>query len=229
MTMRRLALVCGLLFAGLVLPAAGAVTDIVLHRQAPGRTFAWDADTANLNDLGNPSGQIVADRFSIPTTSSICRLRWWGAYGGDFAQIPEPPPPGETMRIRFFDSTNGLPGSVLNESVLVNPSRVVTGFSIATGFGPAEYLYDVSLDECFSAQAGATYWIEISQLGLQDSRWRWEGSNGAGEFAVQFPIGTPYRLIAGLGQLAYELRTPEPCSGALFALGCGCMLRRRKR
>ncbi len=204
-------------------------TDILLYRQAPSRTFAWDADTANMNDLGNPSGQIIADRFSIPTTSSICRLRWWGAYGSDFAQVPEPPPSGETMRIRIFNNEDGLPGSLLNESVLLNPLRVATGFSIATGFGPAEYLYDASLDNCFSAQAGMTYWIEISQLGSQDSRWRWEGSNGAGEFAVQFPIGTPYRLITGLGQLAYELRSPEPCSGALLALGCVYILRRRHR
>ncbi len=215
------------LFVGaafVLLCATAARADTLLHRQAPGRTWAWDADTLNHTESGLPSGQLVADKFILNTDLPVCRILWWGAYGSSLDQVPEPAPTTETMRIRFMEDAGGLPGQVLDNFVIVNPLRQATGFSIATGPGPPEYRYTAELSSCLAPQTGVAYWLEIAQFGDQTSRFRWEASNTGGEFAVRFPIDTPYRLVGGLGQLAYELRTPEPCSGALMALAAGYLL-----
>ncbi len=207
---------------------AATQADVRLYRQAPGRTFGVESDTLELDDFGNPTSELLADKFSLLQPAHLGRVRFWGFYGSSFAQVLEPPPISETMRIRIYGDASGLPGGILFESFLVNPSRVATGISIPTGLGPPEYLYDVSLPNTFEIPANTNLWIEIAQLGDINSRFRWENSNTAGEFAVQFPIGTPWHLNSD-GQLAYELWTPEPCSGGLLALGLCYMLRCRKR
>lgn len=207
---------------------AAEQTDILLHRQAPGRTFGYDADTLNRDDSGQPSGQFVADRFELAAAGAVCRVRWWSFYGSSLAQELEPPPAHETIRVRFYGDRSGLPGDLLREFTFFDPPRQATGVSIPTGVGPLEYVYNVDLPVCLPAQSGTTYWLEIAQLGDIDSRFRWEASNN-GEFAVRFPIDTPYRLINNLGQLSYELRTPEPCSGALLGLALAYLLNRRAR
>lgn len=207
---------------------ASIQTDLLIYRQLPNRTFGFDADTLNQNESGQLSGQLVADRFTLSQASEICQVRWWGFYGSSLATQVEPPPLSETTRIQFYSDAAGLPGTVLVENTILNPSRQSTGVSIPTGPNPPEYVYQAPLLNCFSPQPGVPYWIEIAQLGDSASRFRWEGSNG-GEFAVRFPLETPYRLIGGLGQLSYELRTPEPCSGALFGLGFAYLLRTSRR
>ncbi len=203
---------------------AAEQADILLHRQAPGRTFGLTSDTSYLDDSGNPTGALHADGFTLAAPASVCRMKAWGFYGSSLAQTPEPAPPNETIRVRVYEDLDSLPGAIVYESIVSNPSRMATGFSVATGSGPPEFLYDVPLQGCFLAQAQTTYWIEFAQLGLLESRFRWENSNTAGGYAIQFPIGTPWH-VNNNGQMAYELWTPEPCSGALLALGCGCILR----
>ena len=209
---------------------AAEQTDMLLHRQAPGRTFGNSSDTFLRDDFGNPTGQLVADAFIFEQSAPICRTRFWGFYGSEFAQTPEPAPDIETMRVRIYADSNGLPGDIVSEHTVLNPSRTATGFSIAIGPGPLEYLYEVEFPSCFIASAGTPYWFEAAQLGEIDSRFRIESSSIRGGFAVQFPIDTPWRLTPETrGQLAYELWTPEPCSGALLALGFAYSLNRRAR
>lgn len=209
-----------------VAPMASA--DTLLHRQAPGRTFGVTSDTSFVDDNGNANSSLLADRFPGPQLPT-CRTAWWSFYGSSLAQQVEPPPVNETIRIRFYDDASGLPGSVLWEEQFANPTRQATGFSIATGPGPAEFKYQVDFVNCFTPAAGTAVWIEIAQLGALNSRFRWENSNTPGEYAVQFPIGSPWHLTTGSGQMAYELRTPEPCSGALLGLGFAyCLLRRAR-
>lgn len=221
-----LALVIAFLSASAPLLAAGQA-DILLHRQAPGRTFGVTSDTSYLDDFGNPSGALHADRFSLPTTSSICRVRAFVFFGGT-GVIDPGPPETEYVRVRVFSDSAGLPGHLLDEENFFNPQRELTGSLISIVSPRREYIYTLPLDECFAADAGTLYWLEISQVGVIDSRFRWENSNTPGEFAIQFPIGTDWRLSSS-GQLAYELWTPEPCSGALLALGLTCMFHRRMR
>lgn len=199
---------------------AATQTDILLYRQAPGRTFGVSSDTAYIDDNGNPNAAILADAFALTSAATICKLNWWGFYGSDFAQSLEPPPSSESFRIRIYADSVGLPGSTLYDEIIADSSRVATGAAIATGIGPVEYLYSAALPGCFVAQAGEPYWLEVSQVGDINSLFRWENANIAGGFAQRFPIDTPWRLSSpNRGQLAYELWTPEPCSGALLAVG----------
>ncbi|MCK6457703.1 MAG: hypothetical protein L6Q92_14380, partial [Phycisphaerae bacterium] len=70
--------------------------------------------------------------------------------------------------------------------------------------------------------------LEVSQVGDPFSTFRWEKSNG-GEFAVQNPIGVPWILMTGFNQMAYELWTPEPATGALGVLAWMIVARRTRR
>lgn len=216
------------LVASVLLAVSSANADTLLHRQAPGRTFGITSDTLVLDDFGSPTSELLADAFNLSQSSTLRRVRFWGFYGSSFAQELEPPPLDETMRVRIYENADGLPGAVLYEAFVANPTRVATGISIPTGVGPLEYLYDAPLPSSFAVPANTNLWIEIAQFGDINSRFRWENSNTAGGFAVQFPIGTPWHVNPN-GQMAYELWTPEPYSGVLLGLGCACLLRRRAR
>ena len=197
---------------------AAEQSDILLHRQAPGRTFGYESDTLLLDDSGRPNGQLVADRFT-PTSSTVtCYANWWGFFGGTGVLDPGPPS-SESFRIRFFEDDASLPGKILYESTFQDPSRTWTGQFINIAGARREYFYQTTLPQCLPLDAGKTYWLEIAQLGDITSRFRWENSNTIDGFAVQFPIGTPWRLSTNPTQFAYELWTPEPCSGALVAIG----------
>lgn len=209
---------------GISLIAASALTplvraDTLLHRQAPGHSFGITSDTAYLDDFGILRGALVADHFSIGTDASVCRVNAYVFFGGELPMLDPPPPATESIRIRFYSDADGLPGDPLQETTLLNPAHPWTGKYIALGPLRKEYLYELLLPQCFPVQGGIPYWIEISEISDPNSRFRWENSNTAGEFASQFPIGSPWRITTGSGQMAYELWTPEPCSGALLALG----------
>ena len=211
---------------GLYAPVARAATqaDIPLHRQAPGRTFGYESDTLLLDDSGQPNGQLVADRFILSQSAQVCSVRWWGFYGGTGVLDPGPPS-SESFRIRFFDDVASLPGNLISESTFDDPSRTWTGQLINIAGARREYFYQATLPQCISANAGSTYWMEIAQLDDINSRFRWENSNTLDGFAVQFPIGTPWRLSSNPSQLAYELWTPEPWSGVLLAIVVGIVRR----
>lgn len=208
---------------------AAEQTDVLLHRQSPNRFSGYYADTAYLDDAGSLSAQLVADRFVISQNSNACRLAWWGFFGGIAPLVDPPPPVSEKMQVTIYEELGGLPGTVLYQQEFLNLARVWTGSFVGLGPLRREYRYDVTLSECVPIEAAKPYWIQIAQTNKDpDSLFRWESSNG-GEFAVRFPIDSPYRLITNLGQLSYELTTPEPCSGALLALAFARLLKRRAR
>ncbi|MFO0972227.1 MAG: hypothetical protein U1A27_02145 [Phycisphaerae bacterium] len=199
-------------------PAAGQLT---LYQQLPDHNFGYSSDTTYLNDAGQGSAQIVADSFALASGGSVCGVNWWGFYGGAFVQFDPPPPASETMRVRFYENSAGLPGAVLAEHTLENPTRQWTGQMLMFD-SPfrREYLYRAALPSCFAAAAGATYWFEVVQVGDVNSRFRWEtSSQGDNGFAVQFPVSTPWRAISDPpDDLAFRLLTPEPAGGLLMLL-----------
>ncbi len=201
--------------------------DVLLHRQAPGRTFGVSSDTSYLDDSGLPSGALHADTFSLSQSAELCRVKAFAFFGGTGVDDPEPPA-AETVRIRFFADIVGLPSEPpIDEASFQNPTRTWTGQFINISLARKEYLYDIPLEQCVSLTAGIPYWIEFAQLGDQQSNMRWENANVAGGFAIQFPLGTGWHLSSPTrGQLAYELWTPEPGSGVLVGL-VGLVLRRR--
>lgn len=230
--MNTLLIILSIASAGAVLSAQAAMaaeqTDIVLHQQAPGRTFGYASDSLYLNDSGQPFSELIADKFSLSQSLPVSRLKWFGFYGGTGILDPGPPQI-EAFRIRILSDAQGLPGTSLVDQLVENQSRSWTGQLINIAAARREYVFEATLDACFVPQPTENYWLEISQRGDLESLFRWESSNTPGEFAFQAPIGTDYRLIEGLGQLAYELRTPEPYSGSLLGFGCACLLRRRAR
>jgi hypothetical protein len=215
-------------FAAVAALSPLAAADTLLHRQPPGRTFGISSDTEYLDDFNRPTGALIADKFMLAEGGAACRVNAWALYGGTNPILDPPPPATETIRVRFYADATGLPGDVLYEESFVNPPRSWTGMYVALSPLRKEYLFDLSLASCFQVEAGVGYWLEVAQIGDINSLFRWEHSNTAGGFAVQFPLGTPWRLSANPSQLAYELWTPEPCSGALLSLGLALCLRHRR-
>lgn len=210
---------------------AAATTDVLLHSQPPGRTFGISSDTLYLDDFGQASGALIADKFNLVAGGDTCiaRISAFAFFGGTGVVDPGPPPT-ETIRVRFLADAVGLPAEpALYEAQFQDPARVWTGFLINIAGARKEYRYELPLPQCFHVVPGTDYWLEVAQIGDINSLLRWEHSNTAGGFAVQFPLETPWRLSANPSQLAYELWTPEPSTGALMALVCGYLLRRGKR
>ena len=207
-------------------PAAGQVP-MLLHRQAPARTFGYTSDTAARDQFGQITGQLVADRFELAGGGEVCRVVAWAFFGGMSEPFDPPPPATETLRVRFYDEAAGLPGSELLSQTFVDPPRVWTGSFVALGPLRREYRYEFHLNPCFAAAPGTAYWVELSQIGIPESHYRWENSAGFTS-AVQFPLGTPWRTLPA--ELAYELWTPEPPGILLIGAGMmGAAMRRRKR
>lgn len=218
------------LVASVLLAVTSANADTLVHRQAPGRVFGIASDTEYRDDSGHASGALIADQFALsaPIDPLICRIRAYAFFGGTGVLDPGPPAT-ETIRVRFYSDSFGLPDTLIQESIFQNPSRQWTGQLINIGAARREYLYDLGLPSCFSPTLGVNYWLEVAQLGDVQSLFRWENSSTFGGFAERFPIDTPWRLSPNPRQMAYELWTPEPCSSVLLALGCACLLRRRAR
>lgn len=215
-------------FAG----SAAAQLEQVLHSQPPNRLFGFESDTLLRDDFGTPTGQLIADRFVLNQTAEVTRASWFAFFGGVIEMVDPGPPATEQVRVRFWSDTGGLPGQVLAEQTFDNPSREFTGFTVAVTPRRKEYRYNVPLSPGFTAQAGTAYWIEVAQLGDVNSRFRWENSSTGGEYAVQYPLDTPWRVGGIAGQMAYELRTPEPASSSLLvtaALGSVCRRPRSRR
>jgi hypothetical protein len=220
-----------LILTAMVLLAPLAAADTLLHRQPPGRTFGISSDTEYLDDFNRPTGALIADKFNLAPGVDTCvaRVTAFAFFGGTGVVDPGPPAT-ETIRVRLLADVAGLPAEPpLYEAYFQDPARVWTGFLINIAGARKEYRYELPLPHCFEAVPGTDYWLEVAQMGDINSLFRWEHSNTAGGFAVQFPLETPWRLSANPSQLAYELWTPEPCSGALLALGLALCLRRPAR
>ena len=212
---------CGMkalvILAFVAAPAFGQLGPLI-YSQNPNRLFGYSADTEFVDDFGQTIGQLVADRFVLSQPRRIGQIRWFGIYGSQFGPI-QSPPAQEEFRIRFYDQQgtfppNLPPASVLYETTFSNPLREETGLLVSGGF--PEYRYTVELQTPFDAMGNTLYWLEITQLGIPSSRFRWENSSG-GEYAVQFPVGSAWQTFSA-SQMAFELRVPEPFTGSLLAL-----------
>lgn len=210
---------CIVLALSSTIATAAARADTLLHQQAPGRVFGIPSDTAYVDDFGQSSAALIADQFVLSgiTDSLICEVRAFAFFGGTGVLDPGPPL-AETIRIRFYADSLGLPGLLLHETVIHDPNRQWTGQFINIAAARKEYRYELDLRECFLPMPGVSYWLEVAQIGDPQSLLRWENSSTLGGFAERFPIDTPWRLSPNPRQMAYELWTPEPSTAALLAL-----------
>jgi len=204
------------------LPRGGNVVD-----RQPFPTGGPAADTSFAIQSGNVLWEQVADDFILAQSAVIRHVSWWGFYGDDFESPAEQPPATQRMRVRFYDARiqDGLPGAALYEETFGDPQYAWTGRQVLTGAAPNEYKFDVDLTTPVSLTASTPYWLEIVQLGLQQSLYRWEISV-AGRDGYAFRIGEIGDWVHTQNtpaNLAFQLSTiPEPSSAALMLLLCCC-------
>ncbi len=136
------------------------------------------------------------------------------------------------MRIRLYDArvSDALPGNVLFEEDLPNPSRTPTGvIAYVQGFAAgmlvdaAEYRFEAGLPAPMSLDAGTAYWLEIVQLGDMNTIFGWIGADieRTGSAILD---ATPNRDWVRFGgfDMAFQLSTvPEPGTLAFLAVGLG--------
>lgn len=219
----------GLGLTGLLGPQTARGQIIVLGRQ-PLNTGGGAADTAFVNDSGQPYWQQVADDVMVASAAKVDRIVWWGFYGGNFDTVVQPPPVVETMRLRFYDVRpgDGLPGNTVFEATFLNPLRTSTGRVISVGAAPPEFRYEVDLAQPFQLEASRPYWLEIVQVGDTNSYFRWEfAPTGGLPLAFTNPITGGWTSTGNsLWNNAFQLITiPEPASacagGVYFFLALG--------
>ncbi len=179
------------------------------------------ADTLFRDAWGEIAWQQTADNFLISTPATARQVSWLGFYGGSDAPVT-PPPPMETMRIRFYGAraSDGLPddSNILLEEYHADTIRTATGDTVHVGGNPPEYRYQVNLVTPLFLEAGTLYWLEVVQFGEIDSAFRWEGGYGSiYGHAYTNSLGNYWRISAG--SQAFELSTvPEPSSALLISL-----------
>lgn len=194
------------------------------------------ADTDFITTIGNPYWQLLADDFTLQISASIAHVRFWGLYGNHFVGGSSsilPPVGDETMRIRVYNDQgdNGLPGNILYERSFLNPSRSATGEIADFGTGAREYVYDVDLPIPFEASADARYWLEIVQVGIPSSVFRWEFSSAPNDteaFINPDVLGWTYRPGVNLAFQLSEVPEPEVLTLLLLATSSRHFRRRIK-
>ncbi|MBI5763581.1 MAG: hypothetical protein HZA51_08670 [Planctomycetes bacterium] len=152
---------------------AGIIVD-----QPPSQYYGFASDTAFYNEFGLLRWQKVADDFTLETDTPVRQLTWWAFYGGVAGSSLDPPTGDETILVRFYAArpADGLPGVLMRELTVVNVQRVATGRRVGVMGSPEEYRFDIPLSKPFVAVGGSRYWIEIFQMGLDDSLFRWQAS-----------------------------------------------------
>jgi len=206
--------------------------DGVILRHSPLNTGgpASDSDFISATS-GMPTWQFLADDILLPTTATVRRVAWWGFYHLDN------PPANEVFQIRFLgflgtDAVTGLPSesTIVQAELHMDVTRAATGRTVFTSIDPPEYRFQVDLAAPLTLEANTTYWLEIAQIGEQQSHYRWEYAvQPANRFAFRHAALPDWQLSALNVDLAFELQTiPEPASIALIAIGVFVLSRRFK-
>lgn len=192
----------------LLLAIAAAPVRAQLIDHQPLNTGGPASDTQFLDLFGRESWQLLADDFSLDSDAAVRRVSWWGFYDQDN------PPASEIMRIRFYSARpgDGLPGEVLYDQTVLNPSRTATGRRVGVTVLPKEYFYQANLAVPLSFLGQTGYWLEIAQVGDGTTAFRWEFSQSDTNNFAYLNRQVPDWQIAPLGaSLAFQLTpVPEP-------------------
>ncbi|MBI5764080.1 MAG: hypothetical protein HZA51_11200 [Planctomycetes bacterium] len=219
----RIRLLDGYACALILASAIRAETSVIVDHQ-PFNTGGGASDTLFATSLGQPIWQWHADDFVWATNEQLTRVNYWGFYNADN------PPIHETFRLRLYlpRSSDGLPGQVIHEEVILNPNRTATGREIQVGITPNEYFFEAPLVAPVTLNANDRYWLEVVQVGDITTHFRWETSvSGNSQYAYDNPLGAGWRMAQGQGDHAFQLISPEPTSIILF--GLALILKTRSR
>ena len=190
----------------------------VVAEHLPTQAGGPSSDTEFLDPFGQPAWQRLADEVILTAPATIRRLAWWGFYDQNN------PPATETIRIRFYAARpgDGLPdeNNILFGQSYLDPSRIATGRQIGVGIAPDEFLYEVYLLSPLTLNAGATYWLEVVQIGDISTAFRWEfGANPLinGHAFANSIVGDWRHTTNTVSDQAFQLWTiPEPASALPF-------------
>jgi hypothetical protein len=187
-----------------------------LVEHAPYNVGGSTSDLDFRDNFGMRQWQQAADDFRVPKAASIFGIDWWGFYRQDN------PPTSEEFRIRFYASRvpDDLPGLVLYEQTIANPSRSATGRSILISGSPREFRFHASLPVPMELIPGELYWLEVTQLGDIGSWYFWEFAlaNQDGRAAIN-SIVPDWIRSTDPADLAFRLIVPEPATAMFLALG----------
>lgn len=165
----------------------------------------------------NMSFALVADDFSLASSSDVTGLRFWTlqSAAADYAGS-----------VYWAIYSGGTGPTTLLQSGNASAAAVATGNT--SGFGYAEYVYDISV--AFTLSAG-TYWLALQNddLGNTDATemiWGTSGTGGASGQYRDFSLSpTPDWLDTGLNHafaiLAADGSTPASAPGTLALLAAG--------
>ena len=117
-------------------------------------------------------GRKLADDF-VARSTAIEQFCWWPAFlqvneatgGTNECSDPNdtPPPPPDNWEIRFFEDTNGLPGNLLHEVILLEGDVTAKSWR---GGNSRVWSYSQVFDPPLSGfQIGDRYWVEFSGSG----------------------------------------------------------------
>ncbi|MBI5762813.1 MAG: hypothetical protein HZA51_04725 [Planctomycetes bacterium] len=205
-----------------IVSASTTTAGVILDRQ-PHNTGGPSADTAYLDGFGDLGWQEVAEDFALPQQSIINRIDWWGFYGSSFGGGTTPPISDEVFRIRIYSArvSDGFPGAVIHEEYHTNPMRTLTGRNVSSNSAFPERKYRADLTTPIALEANTTFWLNITQIGAPESKFRWEYSltPPAHDFAFLDNFSTDWELAGAVSGLAFQLYdVPEPGSMSFFAV-----------
>lgn len=214
-------LVCTVFFALSQAAHAGIIVD---HQ--PFNTGGGASDMLFTTPFGQPIWQWHADDFVWATKERLTHVNYWGFYNADN------PPTVEAFRLRLYwpRVSDGLPGNIVHEETIQNPTRTATGRIVLTGIAPREFLFESTLATPVDLIENARYWLEVVQLGDISTHFRWETSvSGNSQYAYDNPLGAGWRMAHGQGDHAFQLISPEPTSAALFVVSSLLLIATRSR
>ncbi len=136
-----------------------------------------------------PGGQEEADNFTVASNWSVTRATVWGAYATMDAPV------SQNFIVRFFEESNGLPGTLVATRNINNVSPNDTGLIMAGGFNRPIYQYNLILPSAVALTPGR-YWISV--LGNTGTHtWAWARTNTTlNAHAVRQGAG-PWNLSGG--------------------------------
>lgn len=214
-------LICTAFFTLSQAANAGIVVDHQPHPYSgPG------SDTLFTSGFGPPIWQWIADDFIWSTGEEMTQVNFWGFYNADN------PPNMETFRIRLYSPRllDGLPGNVVHEEMIQNPTRAWTGHQIAVGILPREFFFEAPLSVPVSLAVNGRFWLEVVQVGDLTTNFRWETSvtddNGHGYLNSVVP---DWRVAVNGADQAFQLISPEPTSATLFVISFSLLIAKRSR
>lgn len=171
-----------------------------------------------------PSGQQIADDFTLAQSATIGSVQWWGRYDSTFV-LADP----VAFSIRFFQDTAGTPDIISFQSFSVTSTAVSTGFSFGGG---TWFSYSSGLTP-FTLSPG-TYWVSIVENDPRTAiggttQWLWADTNAAGLRTFRVGDGSAWTAALGVNHSFTLSETPEPSTLLLGAGGLGFLVIRRSR